>query len=118
VAKENLRNDAPQPMRNLTERLRSVGELIDLGRLSEARESLESSQGEPVELVELIRLKLGVAEHRLEPSSALQSVISFLRKDPQHPAAMGLYQEFSMLQYQAGQSSPAHSHPPPAPRER
>jgi hypothetical protein len=98
----------------LPERLRSVRHLIDVGRLGEAREQLDGSRGEPAELIELMRLKLAVAAREVEPSSALQAVISFLRKDPRHPAAIGLYQEFSMLQYQAGQSCPSHSHPPPA----
>lgn len=98
----------------LPERLRKVRQLIDVGLLMEAREQLEGSAEEPADLVELMHLKLSVATRELEPSSALQSVIAFLRKDPRHPAAIGLYQEFSMLQYQAGQSCPSNSHPPPA----
>jgi hypothetical protein len=118
VAKQNLRNDKAGRARDLSEQLLGVGQLIDLGSLSEARLRLEASRGEPAELLELMRLKLSVAERQLEPSSALQSVIALLRKDPQHPFAMGLYQEFSMLQYQAGQSCPSHSHPPPPERTR
>lgn len=98
----------------LPDRLRTVSQLIDAGRIGEARIELEQSGSEPKELVALLRLKLSVAARELEPSSALQSVIAFLRNAPSHPAALGLYQEFSMLEYQAGQSSPAHSHPPPA----
>jgi hypothetical protein len=118
VAKENSRNERAGRARNLSEQLLGVGQLIDRGSLGEARLQLEASRGEPAELLELMRLKLSVAERQLEPSSALQSVIAWLRKDPQHPFAMGLYQEFSMLQYQAGQSCPSHSHPPPPERAR
>jgi hypothetical protein len=60
-----------------------------------------------------MRLKLAVAEQRLEPITALQSVLSFLRQEPRDPTALVLYQELSMLQYQAGRSCPSHSHPPP-----
>ncbi len=81
-------------------------------------QELEVGAGDSPELVELMRLKLSVAEHKLEPSSALSSVIAFLRKDPGNPVALGLYQELSMLQYQAGRSCPSHSHPPPPPRSR
>lgn len=89
-----------------------VSSLIDSRRLSEARERLDSSSADP-RLVELMRLKLAVVEQRLEPSSALQTVLSFLRQDPKDPTALGLYQELSMLQYDAGRSCPSHSHPPP-----
>lgn len=98
----------------LPEQLRKIGQLIDVGQLREAREQLEFSVEEPIELVELMRLRLSVAAGELEPSSALQSVIGLLRKAPRHPAAMALYQEFSALQYQAGQSCLSNSHPPPA----
>ena len=96
--------------------LRGVGSLIDAGELLEAQVQLDGSAGAPPELVELMKLKLAVAERRLEPSSALQSVIAFLRKDPRHPMAIGLYQEFSLQQYKAGDSCPSHSHPPPRSR--
>jgi hypothetical protein len=113
VAKDDFKRGSPGSV-ELPERLRRVRQLIDVGHLLEAREQLEGSAEEPADLVELMRLKLSVAARELEPSSALQSVIAFLRKDPRHPAAIGLYQEFSMLQYQAGQSCPSNSHPPPA----
>lgn len=113
MAKDDFSRGSPLSI-ELPERLRKVRQLIDVGHLLEAREQLEGSAEEPADLVELMRLKLSVAARELEPSSALQSVIAFLRKDPRHPAAMGLYQEFSMLQYQAGQSCPSNSHPPPA----
>lgn len=111
---DNFGTDAALVPRELTERLRAIGNLIDAGRLGEAREQLEESRGEPADLVELMRLKLRVVARELEPSSALQSVIAFLKGDTKHPAAMSLYHEFSMLQYQAGQSCPSFSHPPPA----
>jgi len=113
VAKDDFKRGSPVSI-ELPERLHRVRQLIDVGHLLEAREQLEGSAEEPADLVELMRLKLSVAARELEPSSALQSVIAFLRKDPRHPAAIGLYQEFSMLQYQAGQSCPSNSHPPPA----
>jgi hypothetical protein len=113
VAKQTFRSAASQSSRNLPEWLAGVGQLIDVGRFGDARQKLEVGGGDSPELVELMRLKLSVAEHQLEPSSALSSVIAFLRKDPGNPVALELYQELSMLQYQAGQSCPSHSHPPP-----
>ena len=98
----------------LSDALRGVGQLIDAGRLREARAALEDSDAEPQEMLALLRLKLSVAERELEPSSALQAVVAFLRNAPGHAAAMDLYQQFSMLQYQAGLSCLSHSHPPPA----
>jgi len=115
VAKQISRNDTPEPG-TLPGALRGVSELIDSRQLSAAREQLESSSEDP-RLVELMRLKLAVVEQRLEPSSALQSVLSFLRQDPRDPTALGLYQELSMLQYEAGRSCPSHSHPPPRGRD-
>lgn len=112
VAKGISPNDTLDVARGLPEGLSSVSLLIDAGRLHEARAALEHSS-EDTRLVELMRLKLAVAERRLEPGSALQSVLGILGQDPSHPAALGLYQEFSLLQYQAGHSCPSYSHPPP-----
>lgn len=108
---------ADAPARGLSERLAGVGRLIDAGRLGEARIELEQSLDEPPELVELMRLKLRVAARELEPSTALARVVSVLERDPRHPAAKTLYRELSLMQYQAGQSCPSFSHPPP-PRAR
>lgn len=92
--------------------------MIDDGRLAEAREQLEASTSHPPDLLELMRLKLQVAERQLEPSRALESVLRFLVADPRHPAALELYRELSMLQYSSGHSCLSNSHPPPAPRSR
>jgi len=102
--------------RALTERLASVGQLIDGGKIGEARLALEESQGEPAELVELMRLKLNVAAREIDPSTALARVIGLLERVPGHPAAMRVYQELSLLQYTEGRSCPSFSHPPPARR--
>lgn len=96
----------------LSERLAGVGQLIDGGRLGEARIELEQSQGEPPELVELMRLKLRVVAREIEPSTALARIVAMLERDPKHPAAMSVYRELSLLQYEAGQSCPSFSHPP------
>jgi hypothetical protein len=69
-------------------------------------------------LLELLRLKLRVAEHELEPSTAIESVLSFLAAEPQHPAALELYRELSTLQYSSGHSCLSYSHPPPPLRQR
>lgn len=100
----------------LTERLASVGRLIDGGRIGEARIELEGSQGEPPELVDLMRLKLRVVAREIEATTALTRVVALLEKYPNHPAAMEVYRELSLLQYQEGQSCPSFSHPPPAGR--
>ena len=92
--------------------------MIDDGRLGEARRQLESSADQPADLLELMRLKLQVAERLLEPSTALESVLRFLLADPRHPAALELYRELTMKQYSSGHSCLSNSHPPPAPRSR
>jgi hypothetical protein len=105
------------PPSALGERLANIGRLIDGGRLGEARIELEGSQGEPPELVELVRLKLRVAAREIEAGTALSRIVALLEKYPNHPAAMSVYRELSLLQYRAGQSCPSFSHPPPS-RER
>jgi hypothetical protein len=100
--------------RGLTERLERAAQLIDGGRIGEARIELAGSRDEPAGLVELVRLKLQVAAGEIEPATALSRVIGFLERFPQHPAGMSIYQELSLLQYQEGRSCPSFSHPPPA----
>jgi hypothetical protein len=98
----------------LTERLASVSNLIDRGRIGEARAILDGNAAdEPAELVELMRLKLRVAAREIEPATALQRVVLLLERAPRHPAAVALYQELSLLQYQEGRSCASFSHPPP-----
>jgi hypothetical protein len=113
VDRELSKQAQPLP-RALTERLASVGQLIDCGRIGEARIELEGSQGEPPELVELMRLKLRVAAREIEAGTALSRVVALLEKYPNHPAALGVYRELALLQYQDGQSCPSYSHPPPS----
>ena len=112
MAKQILIDGTPEAVPQRAAQLGVVSSLIDSRRLVEAREQLDASPADP-RLVELMRLKLAVVEQRLEPSTALQSVLSFLRQDPKDPTALGLYQELSMLQYDAGRSCPSHSNPPP-----
>ena len=95
-----------------------MGQLIDGGRIGEARIELEGSLGEPPDQLELMRLKLRVAAREIEPSTALQRIVALLEKDPRHAAAMGMYRELSLLQYESGESCPSFSHPPPATRRR
>lgn len=108
-----LRIETAPAVPGLSERLAGVGRLIDGGRFGEARIELEQSQNEPPELVELMRLKLRVVAREIEPSTALARIVAMLERDPRHPAAMSLYRELSLLQYEAGQSCPSFSHPPP-----
>jgi hypothetical protein len=95
--------------------LRGVARLIDAGELERAREQLDQNSDHPADLLQLIHLKLRVALHELTPSNALESVLEFLVAEPNHPAALELYRELSMLQYASGNSCLSHSHPPPAP---
>lgn len=97
----------------MSDRLETVVELIDEGRLEQARQVLRGLANPP-ELVSLVELKLSVAEQQLDPGNALTSVVEFLRKSPKNPLALGLYREFSLAQYRAGRSCLSHSHPPPA----
>ena len=98
--------------------LRGVAQLINAGRFGEAREQLDLNYEQPADLLQLMRLKLSVAERALEPSSALESVLSLLMADPQHAAALELYRELSTLQYSSGNSCLSNSHPPPPIRGR
>lgn len=111
-----LRSETAAAPDGLSERLAGVGRLIDGGRLGEARIELEQSPNEPPELVELMRLKLRVVAREIEPSTALARIVALLERAPKHPAAMSMYRELSLLQYEAGQSCPSFSHPPPRSR--
>lgn len=92
----------------------AISRMIDDGQYSQASAALKLPiDGSPDEL-ELMGLKLAVAQHSLEPSRALQMVLAILREDPHQSTALKLYREFSLLQYQAGRSCLSHSHPPPA----
>lgn len=108
-----LRTETSPSSHGFSERLAGVGRLIDGGRLGEARIELEQSENEPPELVELMRLKLRVVAREIEPGTALARIVAMLERIPKHPAAMSLYRELSLLQYEAGQSCPSFSHPPP-----
>ncbi|MEY2932927.1 MAG: hypothetical protein RL033_3676 [Pseudomonadota bacterium] len=92
--------------------------MIDDGRLGEARQQLDLTANQPADLLELLRLKLKVAERQLEPARALESVLTLLVADPHHPAALELYRELSLKQYSSGNSCLSNSHPPPPPRSR
>jgi hypothetical protein len=113
VVINEVRQGAGLAPAGFTERLASVSHLIDRGRIGEARVMLDGSADEPGELVELMRLKLRVGAREIEPSTALQRVVLFLERAPRHPAAVALYQELSLLQYQEGRSCSSFSHPPP-----
>jgi len=117
VVHDSQKAAAPRS-RGLTERLEQAAQLIDSGRVGEARQLLDGCQEEPAALVELVRAKLQVAAREVEPATALVRVIGFLEKYPRHPAGMSIYQELSLLQYQEGRSCPSFSHPPPPARGR
>jgi hypothetical protein len=61
---------------------------------------------------ELAALEREVEQQKLNPAAALARVLAFLRAAPRHGAALRLYQRLSELEYRAGRSSLAHSHPP------
>jgi hypothetical protein len=112
------RQPSPAASVALPPELRGVAQLIDAGRLGEARQQLDQSLDQPADLLELMRLKLSVAERVLEPSTAMESLLSFLMADPQNPTALELYRELSTLQYSSGHSCLSYSHPPPPLRDR
>ncbi|HTV21437.1 MAG TPA: hypothetical protein VMG12_22270 [Polyangiaceae bacterium] len=108
-----MRSETESGAHGLGERLAGIGRMIDAGRLGEARIELDQSQDESPELVDLMRLKLRVVAREIEPSTALSRIVALLERDPRHTVAMQLYRELSLLQYEAGQSCPSFSHPPP-----
>jgi len=97
----------------LPSELENVSRLIDQGDLRGARLALKAITSQSGELVELMRIKLAVSERVVDPGIALQTVVNILRDAPRNQSALELYQELSMLQYQAGRSCLSHSHPPP-----
>jgi hypothetical protein len=87
--------------------------LLDAGDLDAARAAL-SEVPRQEEAFTVVRVKLGLYEGTLPPLVAIQQLVQLMRKHPHFPGAKELYQEASDMSYRTRQSSPAHSHPPPA----
>lgn len=91
----------------------SIHRLLDAGDLEGARTEL-SQVPRADEAYVVARVKLELYDGSLPPLAAIQQLLQLMRKKPDFPGAKELYQEASNLSYQTRQSSPAHSHPPPA----
>ncbi|HVZ30882.1 MAG TPA: hypothetical protein VG963_00565, partial [Polyangiaceae bacterium] len=71
--RRELKSDAATTLSQaLPPELSGVMRLIDAGQLREARQRLENSGEQPADLLELVRLKLSVAERELPAASALE----------------------------------------------
>ncbi len=97
---------------NLPEPFAQVDELIEQGDMTSARGALARAQGNAA-LVELLEVKIGLYEGTLAPQLAMNRLLSLMRRDAKLPGAHTLYQEASDKSYEGGESSLAHSHPPP-----
>jgi hypothetical protein len=95
----------------------TIEELLEAGEFDRARTALEDKPPEDA-AYEVVRVKLGLYDGTLPPQQAMQRLIRLMQKDKDAPGAKELYQEASRRAYQSGQSSVAHSHPPPPARDR
>jgi thioredoxin-like negative regulator of GroEL len=91
----------------------SIHALLDAGDLEAARAEL-AQVPRTAEGYTVVRVKLELYDGTLPPLAAIQQLVQLMRKTPDFPGAKELYQEASNLSYRTRQSSPAHSHPPPA----
>ncbi len=91
----------------------SIDHLLDSGDLDTARDKLAQVPRSD-ESYSVVRVKLELYAGSLPPLAAIQQLVQLMRRHPDFPGAKELYQEASKLSYQTRQSSPAHSHPPPA----
>jgi hypothetical protein len=94
----------------------SISRLLDAGDLDAARAEL-AKVPRTDEAYTVVRVKLELYDGSLPPLAAIQQLVQLMRKRPDFPGAKELYQEASNMSYQTRQSSPAHSHPPPAVEE-
>jgi hypothetical protein len=97
---------------NLPEPFAQVDEMVERGDTADARAALARVTGNAV-LSELVEVKIALYEGTLAPQLAMNRILSLMQKDPKLPGAHALYQDASNRSYQGGESSLAHSHPPP-----
>jgi hypothetical protein len=102
---------------SVPEAYRTIDRLIETGDFSGARERLEALGEQETPGYTLLELKLGLRDGSLLPASVENRVVQLLRLNPDTPGARELYQEASALAFRHGQSSLAHSHPPPPIKE-
>lgn len=95
----------------------AIDQLLEAGDFDRARALLaDRAPGDPA--YEVVRVKLDLYDGSVPPQQAMQRLIRLMQKDKDWPGAKELYQEASRRAYQSGQSSVAHSHPPPPARDR
>lgn len=92
--------------------LSSIDQLIDSGDYDKARSELAAHDPKKPE-VELVAIKLGLADQSLSSHVCMQKLIDILRRHPDTPGAKELYQKASSQSYTEHSSTYAHSHPPP-----
>ncbi|HLV66180.1 MAG TPA: hypothetical protein VKY73_10220 [Polyangiaceae bacterium] len=92
--------------------LETIAALLDERKLEAARAALDKAP-ESDERFAVARIRLGLYEGSLAPEAATQELIRLMRRDANLPGAREVYQEASILAYEARQSNVAYSHPPP-----
>jgi hypothetical protein len=101
----------------LSPQLAHIDALIEAGDFEAARAALAGG-GTPEPRVELLRIKLGLADGSLPAELGVQRLTQLMRKDPHLEGAKELYQRAANDAYAQRRSNMAHSHPPPADKPR
>ncbi|MFO7180414.1 MAG: hypothetical protein DIU78_017070 [Pseudomonadota bacterium] len=92
--------------------LETIAALLDERKLEAARAALDQAP-ESDDRFAVARIRLGLYEGSLAPEAATHELIQLMRRNPDLPGARAVYQEASLLAYEARQSNVAYSHPPP-----
>ncbi len=95
-----------------------IDDLIERDDLEAARSALRDLRAavgaslDP-ELRELLDVKLALADRSIPTQLAMNRLLALMRKNPNLAGAHELYRQASDASYGSGESSMAHSHPPP-----
>jgi len=111
--------EAAYAWRRVTQELETpeaIDRLLDKGDLAQAREALADVPSSD-ERYAVVRVKLGLFDGSMPAGAAQQALIRLMRRDADWPGAKELYQKASSAAYRVGESSAAHSHPPPPVRK-
>jgi hypothetical protein len=97
--------------------LAPVQDLLDAQDYETAQDRIEGLRGtvgpDDAPYLELLEIQLSLAKSEVAPGLALARLVAVMRDNPSIGGLKDLYQHISSLMYSSGQSSLAHSHPPP-----
>jgi hypothetical protein len=95
----------------LPEQFEEISALIGQGEIERATSLLSAHAGNA--RYEALRIWIALENEEFPPAVAMQRLVNLMRQDPEFPGARAIYKEASTRSYSHGQSSLAHSHPPP-----